>query len=343
MNHLLAPFIKSFLGHYLPVVKGLSINTVAAYLDGIRLLLCYIADTKHKSIDELLVEDVTETVVLNFLDHLEQIRHCCVRTRNARLAAIRSLFTFIARKEPLLIMQCQQVKQIPKKRCSHKVVHYLDENEMQAVLDKIDINSRTGVRDKALVLLLYNTGARVSEIVELKLGDMQLDNAPQVRLFGKGQKERHCPLWPETADAIKRYLQQRRPTETSIENVFLNTRDTSLSRYGIRYITRKLGAQAGNKNANQKPLNPHSIRHTAAMHLLRAGNEISMISFWMGHAHINTTHIYVEIDMEMKRKMLAKAGAPTVSDQKPWQQPGILKWLAELNKRPDLCAVNRAA
>ena len=340
MGHSLATFIKQFFSHYLPVQKGLSINTIETYRDAVKLLLCYVSDTLPKPVDELCVEDISETMVLDFLEYLEHTRNCCPTTRNVRLGAIRSLFTFIARQEPVLIAQCQQIRAIPKKRSKHKVIHYLEENEMQSVLATIDVNSRTGVRDKALMLILYNTGARVSEIVHLNLDDMQLDNAPQIKLLGKGQKERHCPLWPETVDALKQYLQKRKPKDNKGESVFLNVNGSPITRFGIRYITRKLGVQAQGLNTEIKQLNPHVIRHTAAMHLLRAGNEITMVSFWLGHADINTTHVYIEIDMEMKRKMIEKAGAPKITEQTTWLQPDILKWLDELNRRPELCAGN---
>ncbi len=338
MNHSLAIFIKRFLSHYLPVQKGLSVNTITTYRDAIKLLLCYASDKIPKQIDELMVEDITETLVLDFLEHLEQVRNCCPNTRNIRLAAIRCLFLFIARQEPILIVQSQQIRAIPKKRTKHKQVGYLEEKEVQAVLEALDINSRTGIRNKALLLLLYNTGTRVSEIVELKLDDLHLEEAPQVRLFGKGRKERSCPLWPETIDAIKAYLKQRDPVVSGIKNVFLNATGTAITRFGIRYITRQLGSKTPLLASSGKQLNPHTVRHTTAMHLLRAGNDVNMVSYWLGHADINTTHIYLEIDMEMKRKMIEKAGAPTVSDKTPWQEPKILQWLERLSKRPELCA-----
>jgi len=340
MTHSLASFIRHFFSHYLPVQKGLSINTIDTYRDAIKLLLCYASDTLPKPVDTLLVEDISEPLVLDFLEYLEQTRHCSPTTRNGRLAAIRSLFTFIARQEPVLMVQSQQIRAIPKKRGRHKLIHYLEENEMQAVLGGININSRTGIRDKALMLVLYNTGARVSEIVNLTLDDMQLDENPQVKLLGKGQKERCCPLWPETASALKQYLQTRKPVHDNNPSVFLNANGGSITRFGIRYVTRKLGIVSTQGNLVVKHLNPHVIRHTAAMHLLRAGNEITMVSYWLGHASVNTTHVYVEIDMEMKRKMIAKAGAPALSNETPWLQPDILKWLDDLNQRTKLCEAN---
>lgn len=342
MNHPLASFIKRFFSHYLPIQKGLSINTIAAYRDAVKLLLCYAADTLKIALDELTLEDISEKIVLAFLDQLEQSRGCSTTTRNARLAAIRSLFEYIARQEPVLLVHCAQIRAIPIKRAVHRTIDYLQEKEMQAVLDAVDVNSPTGMRDKALLMLLYNTGARVSEIVALALDDLRLDDAAQIRLLGKGRKERACPLWPETVAVLKSYLQQRTPKQLSVQQVFLNAKHAPITRFGIRHITRKYGAQAQVKQPHKtaKRVNPHTIRHTSAMHLLRAGNDINMVSYWLGHADINTTHVYVEIDMEMKQKMIVSAGAPYVGNKTPWQQPHVLHWLNRLAKEPQLCGLN---
>ncbi len=342
MTHLLAPFMKRFFSHYLGVQKGLSINTLSAYRDAIKLLLCYGADTLKKPVDELMAEDITESLVLNFLDHVETKRGCTARTRNARLAAIRSLFAFIAREEPVLLVQCQQVRAIPLKRTDHRIIDYLEENELQAVLDSIDINARTGVRDRALLMLLYNTGARVSEIVSLKRDDLRLTDTAQINLLGKGKKQRSCPLWSETVTALEAYLDQRRPNQIETQQVFLNANGDPITRFGIRHITRKYGIKAQTKcpSINAKTVNPHTLRHTTAMHLIRSGNDIYMVSYWLGHAHINTTHIYIEIDMDMKRKMLEKADAPKIRKKAPWQKPTILQWLDKLTHESVLCAVN---
>jgi integrase/recombinase XerD len=337
MNHLLAGYIKRFFSHYLPLQKGLSVNTILAYRDAVKLLLCYVADTGKIPVDKLTVEDITENRVLGFLDESEQKRGCSPRTRNARLAAIRSLFDYIARQEPVLVVHCGQIRAIPLKRTHHQTVGYLEEKEMQAVLNAVDVNSRTGMRDKALLMLMYNTGARVSEIVTLELDDLRLDDSAQIRLRGKGGKERACPLWPETATVLKDYLHQRALKQSETQRVFLNANGAPITRFGIRYITRKYGAQASQVSKTVKPVNPHTIRHTSAMHLLRSGNDINMVSYWLGHADLNTTHIYVEIDMEMKRKMIAKAGAPKIGKKASWHKPHVLQWLDRLAKEPQLC------
>lgn len=342
MKHSIAPWLRRFFSHYLPVQKGLSINTLKAYRDAVKLLLCYVADDLNRGVDALAVEDLTESLVLSFLDQIQEVRGCTTGTRNARLAAIRSLFAFISREEPLLLGQCQQIRAIPLKRTPHKSVDYFEEKEMQAVLNAVNVNSRTGLRDRALLMLLYNTGARVSEVAALELTDLRLDSSPQVKLWGKGNKIRSCPLWPETVSVLRAYLKQRQPTQPATHQLFLNANGGSITRFGIRHITRKYGvvAQAKQPFIKNKPLNPHTIRHTTAMHLLRSGNDINMVSYWLGHADLNTTHIYVEIDMEMKRRMLAKADAPRIGRKAPWHRPQVLDWLKQLTKEPELCAVN---
>jgi len=343
MTHSLANFIKRFLSHYLPVQKGLSTHTIAAYRDAIKLLLCYAADTGRTPVDKLAVEDMTEKVVVGFLDYLQEVRTCSARTRNARLAAIHSLFAFIARENPELLAHCQKIRAIPLKRTEHRTVDYLEEKEMQAMLDSVEINSRTAIRDQALLLLLYNTGARVSEIVELKLSDLRLDGTAQVDLLGKGRKHRACPLWPETVGALRAYLKQRTPKQPATEPLFLNANGVSITRFGIRYIIAKYAAAAQHRclAIKTKTVSPHTIRHTTAMHLLRSGNDVNMVSSWLGHADINTTHIYLEIDMEMKRKMLDKTDAPAINKKAAWNKPDVLQWLNALGKAPELCAVNR--
>jgi integrase/recombinase XerD len=337
--------VKRFFSDYLPVQKGLAANTVMAYRDTLKLLLCYAADARKKAVEELTVEDLDEPLVVAFLDHLETARKCSVRTRNARLAAIRAFFGFLARESPLLLPQCQTIRAIPIKRHEHKTMTYLEEKEIQAVLDAVDSRGPLGVRDQALLLVLYNTGARVSEIVNLKVGSLRLDDSPQVNLLGKGQKHRTCPLWPETAEALRAYLRERVPRDPRCEQVFLNANGSPLTRFGIRHILHKHVVQAQGKcpSLANKRVSPHTIRHTTAMHLLRSGNEVSMVSYWLGHANINTTHAYVEIDTEMKRKMLEKAPSPLVNRAVPWRQPGILEWLDRVTKAPTLCAANREA
>ena len=342
MTHTVADFMQPFFSHYLPVQRGLSINTVAAYRDAIKLLLCYVADRLKKSVDVLDVEDITEAVVLDFLDYVQQQRGCSGKTRNARLAAIRALFAFIGRQQPEMLVRCRQIRAIPLKRTGPVRVDYLEEAELQALMDAVNLNTRTGVRDRALLLLLYNTGARVSEIVTLDLNHLRLSGSTRVDLQGKGNKHRACPLWPETVVALQDYLRQRHPKQPATQTLFLNANGAPITRFGIRHIIGKYAAIAARQcpSIKTKTVTPHTLRHTTAMHLLRSGNDINMVSYWLGHADINTTHIYLEIDMEMKRRMIERVDAPIISDQASWHKPGVIEWLNKLGKEPGLCEVN---
>jgi len=341
-SHAVADFMQPFFSHYLPVQRGLSVNTITAYRDATKLLLCYVADRLKKSVDMLDLEDITAAVVLGFLDHLQQQRGCSGKTRNARLAAIRCLFAFIGRQQPEMLAQCRQIRAIPLKRTGPVRVDYLEEAELQALMDAVNLNARTGVRDRALLLLLYNTGARVSEIVALELNHLRLDGSTQVDLQGKGNKHRTCPVWPETVAALKDYRRQRRPRQPATQTLFLNANGAPITRFGIRHIIGKYAAIAAHQcpSIKTKTVTPHTLRHTTAMHLLRAGNDINMVSYWLGHADINTTHIYLEIDMEMKRRMIEKVDAPIISGRAPWHKPGVIEWLNKLGNEPGLCEVN---
>lgn len=336
----IAPLIKLFFAHYLPIQRGLSAHTIASYRDAVRLLLRHRADTLRRCVDALYVEDLSAEAVLAFLDHLQGQRHCSAQTRNSRLAAVRSLFAFLGRQQPELLAQCQQVRAIPLKRATKRTVGYLEECEIHAILNAVDPASRTGTRDRALLMLLYNTGARVSELVTLNLQSLCLQGRFQVELQGKGNKSRTCPLWPETVAAIKAYLNQREPAQADEPRLLLNANGAAITRFGIRYVVAKYAASATEQCPSLvgKNVTVHTLRHTTAMHLLRAGNDIVTVSYWLGHADIKTTHIYLEIDMEMKRKMLDKAPPPSLADPPPWKQPGIIEWLNRLNRNPELCA-----
>ncbi|OQX05678.1 MAG: hypothetical protein BWK76_27160, partial [Desulfobulbaceae bacterium A2] len=221
-SHPVALFMDRFFHQYLAVIRGLSEHTILAYRDAIKLLLCFAADRLKRDVDDLTIEDIDENLVLAFLDHVEKERRCSVRTRNARFAAISTFFNFIGREQPSLLPRCHAVRTIPRKREEHRSIDYLDAAEIQAIMDGIDSTSRTGPRDKALLLFLFNTGARVTECVDLVVDGLRLDGQGQVKLVGKGRKERVCPLWPETVDAIRTYLPHVRMPEPSEQRVFLN-------------------------------------------------------------------------------------------------------------------------
>ncbi len=339
--HPVASYMRPFFYQYLAGAKGLSTNTIISYRDTLKLFLRFGAQQRKKAVNRLNIEDLDEGMVLVFLDHLQNNVGNSITTRNARLAGIRTFFGFVGAEEPSLLQLCQRIRSIPVKRDQHKTIEYLDAQEMQAILDSIDIQSRTGPRDKALLLTMYNTGARVQEIVDLSIGDLRVEPPGQLKLIGKGRRQRACPLWPETMDAIKNYLQNRHPKASNNEPLFLNVNGTPITRFGIGYIITKYAKRASKQchTLHKKTVGPHTFRHSTAMHLIQAGNDINMVRLWLGHADINTTHIYVEIDMDMKQKILNTTRPPQSDKVKAkyskWKDPDILKWLDELTKRSE--------
>ncbi len=336
-NHPIAHFVHGFFHHYLGAQRGLSTNTIANYRDSLKLLFQFASQQCNKPVDKLAVEHLNVGLVLAFLNHLEAIRDNCPRTRNNRLAALRAFFHHVAREEPLLLAQCQRICAIPLKKTPHKCINYLEDKEVQALLDSVDFCTRYGTRDYALLLFLYNTGARVQEVVNLQTSDIHQQTPLQVRIIGKGNKERICPLWSETVRAIDTYLHHREEDGCGSSALFLNAKGEPITRFGIRHIVRKYATKAVLvcPSLATKNVSPHLVRHSTAMHLLQSGNAITVVKDWLGHADVNTTHGYVEIDLKMKRKALEACQAPqtqTTQHQARWQQPDLLKWLDELTK-----------
>ena len=337
-NYLIAPLIQAFFQDFLVAQRGLSPHTIAAYRDSIKLFLNFAAARLHKPVDKLTVEDFHDKLVVAFLDDLQTSRANSTRTRNARLAALHVLFRYIAGQRPEAMARCQQICALPVKRTTHNTIEYLEDHEIRAVLNSVDQSSRNALRDYALLLFLYNTGARAQEVVDLRIDKLRFETPCQVKLLGKGRKERACPLWPETVQALQNYLEHREPSATECPSVFLNANGNPITRFGIRYIVCQYAAKAGEACASikAKKVSPHTLRHTTAMHLLQSGNDISIVKDWLGHADLNTTHGYVEIDMKMKRKALEACQPPRVetppNSRSKWLKPGILEWLENLSK-----------
>ena len=338
-NPTIASLIQAFFLDFLVAQRSLSANTVSAYRDGIKLFLNFAARQRARPVDQLHLEDFDARLVLAFLEDRQRSQGNCTRTRNARLAALHALFRYVGGQQPQALARCQQIAQVPVKKTSHRQMEYLEDAEMRALLRSVDRRAREGPRDHALLLLLYNTGARVQELVDLKTDHLRLQTPFQARLLGKGQKQRTCPLWPETVAALKSYLDHRQPSTQDCPVVFLNTNGQPITRFGIRYLVRQYGIKAAQNcpSLKAKKLSPHTLRrHTTAMHLLQSGIDLSVIKDWLGHVDLNTTHGYVAIDMKMKRKALdATPPPPATSTRKPqpqWFKPSILKWLEDLSK-----------
>jgi integrase/recombinase XerD len=330
----LARTLRGFFGDHLPRVRGSSPHTVLSYRDSLVLLLRFIARQRKRPVSRLDLMDLGPAAVLEFLEDLERTRHNLVTTRNVRLAAIHAFFRYCATVEPAFVEQCQRVLAIPFKRSRTRSIEYFDYAEIEAVLGCVDRTTADGRRDYALLATMFNTGARVQEIVALCIRDLQLEVLPQVRLFGKGRKERLCPLWPQTAELLRGFLAERGQSVPLEHPVFRNHRGGRLTRYGVRYLLAKYCARAKVVTASlrTKRLHPHSMRHSTAVHLLRAGVDITTISHWLGHASVTTTNRYATVDLDMKRKAIEQA-RPTDFAAGPalWRTDvSVLKWLESL-------------
>lgn len=334
--NVLARALRQFLGEHLPLLRGMSPHTVSSYRDSLSLLLRFVASQQRKPVDELDIANIGQREVIAFLNHLEKARKNSVATRNVRLAAIHSFFGFVAAQHTEQIEHCQRVLGVPFKRTRTRCVDYLEYEEVQAVLGGIDRRIANGERDYVLLVVMFNTGARVQEVLNLRPPDFQLVRPYHVRLMGKGRKERICPLWPQTGKLVKRFfdddLQHPAHAHTPI---FTNYRGEPLTRFGVRYILAKHCEQAREvvPSLGAKRLHPHSMRHSTAIHLLKSGVDLVTISQWLGHVSVNTTNRYAAIDLDMKRAAIEKAKpvAGTRSRAATWKkQPAILEWLESL-------------
>jgi site-specific recombinase XerD len=292
--------VRRFLQEHAASARNLSPNTRASYRDMLVLLLPFVAKQNGASVDTLKVIDVSADVVRAFLAHLESSRQCSTATRNQRLGSIHALARFIGANSPEHVEWCAQLRMVPIKKGVANSVTYLEKPEIDALLAAPDRSSSQGARDHALLLFLYNSGARASEAASLRIGDIDW-HARSVRIVGKGSKERRCPLWANTIEHL-RGLQ--RPNNA---HVFLNRRGEPITRFGIhtmveRYIER---LQPTTPALRDKRVSPHVIRHSTATHLLQAGVDINTIRAWLGHVSLDTTSIYAETDMATKKRALA--------------------------------------
>ncbi len=331
----LARALRSFFADHLPRVRGSSPHTILSYRDSLVLFLRFVAGLRTRSVSQLGLDDLGPPEVLAFLEHLETNRHNLVATRNVRLAAIHAFFRYCATADPTRVERCQRVLAVPFKRTRSRTIEYFEYHEIQAVLACVDRTTADGCRDYALLATMFNTGARVQEVVTLCVRDLQLEALPQVRLYGKGRKERLCPLWPQTTDILRAWLAEQGRDVPPDQPLFRNHRGERLTRFGVRYLLRKycLRAQLAAPTLAAKRLHPHSMRHSSAVHLLRAGVDITTISHWLGHASVTTTSRYATIDLDMKRKALEQARPTDFGAAGPalWRSDAsILEWLEGL-------------
>lgn len=303
----LGALLEAFFNQRLVQQRQASPATVAAYKDALRLLLGYAAVRSGKHIDGLDIEDLDYQTVLDFLDFLERERGNSIRTRNARLAAVHSFFRYAASRDPGAIALAQRVLGIGPKRTVKRVVPFLQPSDVDALLAAPNRRTTRGRRDHALLLFLLRTGARVSEAIGVNAADLSLAAPRQVLIRGKGSKERILPLASDLARTLKDLLKEYRIGSDTVAPIFVDARGRRLTRFGITHIVRRAVCRAAKDGHpfGQRPISPHSFRHTAAMRLLQAGVDLAVIRAWLGHADIQTTHEYLEADVEMKRQALA--------------------------------------
>jgi len=331
--NLLGAIVRDYFIEHLPRLRGASPHTILSYRDSLVLLLRFVAERHKKPVVVLDLVDLDPPSILAFLSYLENHRKNGVATRNVRLAAIHAFFRFVASRNPEQLDAAQKVIAVPFKRAPSRAIDYLEYEEINSILKAVDRTTHQGVRDYALLATMFNTGGRVQEIVNLRVHDLQLIKPFQVRLFGKGKKERYCPLWPETAAMLRSFCKQRRIELSPEAHIFVNQRGQPLSRFGVRHILSRCidAASATAPTLAKKRLHPHSMRHSTAVALLKSGVDLSTISHMLGHASPTTTNRYAKVDLEMKRKAIAKVRPVPRQSRTPWsKQRTILDWLESL-------------
>src|SRR6266446_3219448 len=324
--------VTSFLTHYLAAQRNVSPNTIKAYRDVFTLLLRFCRDVQGIALEKLRLEQIDVSFVEAFLDYLERERKSSPRTRNQRLAALHAFFRYVQAEEPTHMHQCQKILAIPLRRHTRPTVSYLSKEELAEILARPDLRTPEGRRDTVLLSVLYDTGARVQELVDLSVGDVRLDSPAQLRLLGKGRKMRAVPLMNNTVQLLRDHLQENhldRPEQFD-KPLFQNAHSQRLSRSGIRYILKKYLGRAQSKlpSLNRK-VSPHTLRHAKGMHLLQSGISLDMIRDFLGHVDVKTTQIYARANLEMKRKALEKINESSPVQTLPaWQQnKDLLDWL----------------
>lgn len=322
----LGSWLRRFLADYIVTERRLAQNTQKSYRDSFRLLLPFISAKARKPVDRLRVEDIGPSRVLQFLAHLEEDRGCSVRTRNQRLAAIRSFARFVASREPAHLDWCGQIRAIATKKSTPRPVGWMTKDEVEALLAVPDRQKPRGRAEYALLLFLYNTGARVSEATGLKVADLDVDRRhgrhALVTLCGKGGKIRRCPLWPRTRNALVELVGGREEGDA----VFMSRHRRPYTRYGLYRLVERCAARVPSLSA--RTITPHIVRHSSACHLLQAGVDLNTIRAWLGHVSLDTTNIYAEIDLEMKAKAMTLCDAGDPASGRPWKEDkGVIAFL----------------
>lgn len=326
----LAQLLQQFFVERLMQQRNASPRTVAAYRDTMRLLLQFAEQRLHRSPERLALNDLDAPLILAFLDHLEVNRHNSIRSRNLRLAAVRSFLHYAASRVPESLRTIQQVLAIPMKRYERPLVRFLSRDEICALLDAPNPNTWCGQRDRVMLATLYNTGARVSELIGIRVGDVELDRSPSVRLHGKGRKERAVPLWRSTAIQIRLWLRQIGASPE--QRLFPNRSGGPMTRTGVidRLNLAYQAAATHCSGCKARRISPHLVRHATAMHLLQAGVDLAVIALWLGHENPATTHMYIEADLAMKERALNTIQVPQSKQRRYRPTDRLLQFLERL-------------
>lgn len=302
----LAPLLQYFFSERLIAQRRVSSNTISSYRDSFRLLLEFVSRRLKKSVCDLQLDEIDAILIADFLNHLEVSRKNSIRTRNLRLAAIHSFFRYLATREPAYLALIQRVLAIPQKQFNRNIVEFLDQSEVEAILAAPDRTIWHGRRDHALILLAVETGFRVSEIIGLRCEDLQLGPSPSIHCRGKGRKERCTPLTRQIVLELRKWVEEQKSTPS--DYLFPSHRGTQLSRDAVEWLVKKYSLLASQKQPSlkNKSVSPHMFRHTAAVRLLQAGVDRSVIALWLGHEQVETTQIYLHADLSIKEKALAR-------------------------------------
>lgn len=327
---LLGPWVRRFLLEHLVAERNLARNTQVSYRDTLTLLLPFSARRASVAIDRMSVLDLSPNIVREFLQHIESDRGCSVVTRNQRLSTIHSLARFVGMRSPEHLSWCMEVRSVPFKKTAKTMIGYLEKPELDALLREPDRRTSLGARDHAALLFLYNTGARADEAARLTVANLQLGTSPSVRLLGKGNKWRVCPLWAATVSVLHPLVTNRGPGDP----VFRGRTGEPMTRFGVHRLVTTYAAAASKRVTTMKTkrVSPHTIRHTTAVHLLRSGVDINTIRAWLGHVSLDTTNVYAEVDLDMKAKALARVDItdlPTSTRRRP-SRSSLMEFMQQL-------------
>ncbi len=329
----LGSVLHAFFENHLPCQQGVKPTTVRSYRDAIKLFLQFVAAEKRCQLTRVELADLTGDRVLQFLNHLEGQRGNAVASRNQRLAALRNFFEYLANQRPEQLAEAQRVASIPVKRTPPPRTHFLEHDQIEALFQNLPTDDPQALRDRTLLLFLYNTGARVQEVAELRVGNLEWGAKPRVHLHGKGDKWRICPLWQQSAALLGELVAKARDQPDA--PVFVSRTGQALTRFGIYKIVRRHTGQGTSIDPGWS-VSPHSFRHAAAVHLLESGVEINVIRAWLGHVSLETTNRYAEITLRMKAQALEACEPPTnTSAERPrnpiWRDDrSLLEWLKSL-------------